>query len=174
MTTRFDEIYERLGLHEGGYTDDPNDRGNWTSGQIGVGELKGSKKGISAMSYPHLDIKNLTDAEIKEIYLRDFWNKLRCDDIPPPLDEFVFDFGVNSGTGTAAASLQGAVGTLRDGVVGPKTVAAIARKPLMEIFRQVFVDRAMIFALSPVDKLYGRGWFARLFDKTVTAIRAVG
>ena len=174
MTQRFEDAYARLSIHEGGFTDDPNDRGNWTSGQIGVGELKGSKKGISAMSYPHLDIKNLTDEEIKQIYLKDFWQKLRCDELPPPLDEFLFDFGVNSGPGAAASSLQGAVGTLRDGVIGPKTLAAVARKPVYEILRQVFVDRAMIFALSPVDRLYGRGWFARLFDKTILAVKEAG
>lgn len=174
MSDRFFEAYKRLGLHEGGFTDDPKDPGNWTGGKQGVGELKGSKRGISAASYPHLDIKNLTDGEIEDIYRQDFWRKLRCDDIPPPLDEFLFDFAVNSGTGTAAASLQGAVGTLRDGVIGPKTLAAIPLKPIYEILRQVFVDRAMIFALNQNDRLYGRGWFARLFDKTILAVKEAG
>ena len=38
----------------------PSDRGNWTSGVIGVGTLVGSKFGISAATYPTLDIPNLT------------------------------------------------------------------------------------------------------------------
>jgi lysozyme family protein len=45
----FDDAFKGLILIEKGYQDDPNDRGNWTSGVIGIGELKGTKYGISAM-----------------------------------------------------------------------------------------------------------------------------
>lgn len=55
-------------VHEGDYTADRRDPGNCTGGKVGVGETKGTKKGIAAASYPHLDIKNLTDAKIAEIY----------------------------------------------------------------------------------------------------------
>lgn len=41
-------------------TDDRNDKGNWTGGRVGVGQLKGTKYGISAAAYLHLGIKSLT------------------------------------------------------------------------------------------------------------------
>ena len=60
MTNKVLELCAKeLMVSEGGFTNDPNDRGNWTSGKIGVGELKGTKYGISAMAYPLEDIKNI-------------------------------------------------------------------------------------------------------------------
>jgi hypothetical protein len=38
---------------EGGLSMDERDPGNWTGGAIGKGELRGTKYGISAQTYPH-------------------------------------------------------------------------------------------------------------------------
>jgi hypothetical protein len=35
---------------------DERDPGNWTGGAIGKGELRGTKWGISAQTYPQIDI----------------------------------------------------------------------------------------------------------------------
>lgn len=35
-----------------------------------------SKYGITKKSYPHIDIDNLTELKAKQIYTKDFWNKL--------------------------------------------------------------------------------------------------
>ena len=35
-----------------------------------------SKYGITKKSYPNIDIDNLTELKAKEIYTKDFWNKL--------------------------------------------------------------------------------------------------
>jgi lysozyme family protein len=67
-----DVFLDQVLHHEGGYTDNEDDHGNWTGGQKGKGTLKGTNFGISAKSYPHLDIINLTQVEAKEIYRRDF------------------------------------------------------------------------------------------------------
>jgi hypothetical protein len=64
----FDQAFHRLIGHEGGYSDDRRDPGNWTKGKIGAGILKGTKYGLAANTYPNLDIKNLTLAQAKEIY----------------------------------------------------------------------------------------------------------
>lgn len=171
---RFDVLVEALGVREGGFTRDPNDDGNWTGGRKGVGQLNGTNFGISAASYPYLDIERLTWEAAKAIYRRDFWDRICCDKLGAPLDEYLFDLAVNSGAGRAAQILQAAVGTLQDGVVGPKTLAAVKARPVRDVIRLVFVERAMIFALSRNDSLYGRGWFGRLFDTTETALLAGG
>lgn len=165
----FDDCFEKVVGHEGGYTADRMDRGNWTGGEVGKGELKGTKFGISAAAYPTLNIAALTVEEAKDIYLRDYWLKMRLDDMPNPIRYELFDFAVNSGVGAAAEALQGAVGALRDGSVGPKTIAAVQKADLAELQRHLFVERAMVFALSPNDRYYGRGWYARLYDVTMKA-----
>jgi Glycosyl hydrolase 108 len=60
--------------HEGGYSNDRNDPGNWTGGKVGKGELHGTKYGIAANTYPKLDIKNLTIAQAEDMYKRDYWD----------------------------------------------------------------------------------------------------
>ena len=67
----FDVIFDRVLGHEGGFQADPRDRGNWTGGEVGKGELKGTKYGVAAMTYPELDIESLTKADAKIIFRRD-------------------------------------------------------------------------------------------------------
>ena len=59
----FDKAMNFVGLMEGGYVNDPIDKGGET------------KYGISKRSYPNLDIKNLTKEQAREIYYKDFWLK---------------------------------------------------------------------------------------------------
>ncbi|MDH1334083.1 hypothetical protein N5D77_07565 [Comamonas thiooxydans] len=68
----FDKAFDRLIGHEGKFTNNPKDDGNWTGGKQDRGELKGTKFGIAANTYPHLDIKSLTIEQAKAIYREDF------------------------------------------------------------------------------------------------------
>lgn len=95
---------------EGEYQNIPNDAGNWTGGEVGKGELKGTKYGISAASYPHLDIINLTREQAHEIYRRDYWQASGADKLPWPACLLVFDTAVLHGVG-AATAWQREVGT---------------------------------------------------------------
>lgn len=177
---RFDELVERLiRQRERGFQADPNDKGNWTSGTVGVGELKGTKYGVtwitlntaiaSGIVPPGTTIADLTVEQAKAVYRALYWDPIQGDELPPPIDEYLFDYAVNSGVRTASLALQAAVGALQDGWIGPKTLQALKTKTRMEVVRLIFVHRAMTFALSPNDEVYGRGWFARLFDLTMLA-----
>ena len=110
---------------EGGLSTDPDDPGNWTGGSKGAGELKGSKYGISAASYPALDIASLTLAEANQIRRDDYWTPVRGDDLPPALAFLVADAAYNSGVGEASRLLQASVGVAQDGDIGPVTMAAV-------------------------------------------------
>lgn len=98
---------------EGGYVDDPVDPGGETN------------MGICKRSYPHLDIKNLTVDQVREIYRRDYWQAAGCHLMPPRLDVAVFDGAVLQGPATAVKQLQKVLGVMTDGDVGPQTLAAI-------------------------------------------------
>ena len=165
----FDEAFEKLIGHEGGFQNDPKDRGNWTGGKIGKGELKGTKFGISAASYPHLDIKNITLAEAKAIYKRDFWDETLRDLIhliQPPLDFTLFDIAVNSGVPTAHKYLQKALGVKADGIIGPRTQSV-----LLDVIREWQHDKLdnrinAIRLLEMADmkgfSRNGKGWVRRV------------
>ncbi|WP_324606443.1 glycosyl hydrolase 108 family protein [Xenorhabdus nematophila] len=55
---------------EGGYVNDPHDRGGET------------QYGISQRSYPRLDIRALTQDDATAIYYRDFWLTAGCERVP--------------------------------------------------------------------------------------------
>lgn len=90
---------------EGGFQDYDWDLGNWTGCKVGVGEKKGTKYGISACSYPHLDIRNITEAQADDIYRRDYWQASGADKLPWPACLIVFDTAILHGVGTARAWL---------------------------------------------------------------------
>ena len=58
---------------------------------MGKGIRKGTKFGISAMSYPSLNIKQLTIEQAKDIYYRDFWLKLGGDKVHKAVMYQLFD-----------------------------------------------------------------------------------
>jgi lysozyme family protein len=101
----FERAFANTVGEEGGYTTNPADPGNWTGGAVNAGELKGTNYGISAASYPALDISGLTLDQAHAIYRRDYWDRLRADDLPPALALLAFDAAVNNGVGRARAWL---------------------------------------------------------------------
>lgn len=158
----FRDMMERILAHEGGYTNNPLDRGNWTSGKVGRGKLKGTKFGVSAMSYPHLDILNLTRSDACEVYFEDFYCHFEGLVIGPTARYQLLDYAVNSGVGRATKALQKAVSVQPDGVVGPKTRAAALRVGNNYIVMAVLADRLEFMISLSVWKTFGRGWAKRI------------
>ena len=147
----FDQVFDKLISHEGGYVNDPHDPGGET------------KFGISKRSYPHLDIHSLTLADAKTIYKRDFWDRAQCDKLHPDLAFDLFDGAVNSGIGQAIRWLQRAVGVADDGVVGPLTLASINRENDTSAIRARYSGHRLDFMtrLSTWD-VFGKGWARRI------------
>lgn len=158
----FDKSFDRVVLHEGKFQADPKDRGNWTSGKVGVGELKGTKCGISAMTYPHLDIKNLTMDQIRAIYYEDWYMALGMDRFRPAMQYQLFDAAVQHGFPRAARILQRAVGTRPDGAIGPKTLEATRKVELNDLLMRFISKRIDFYTRISTFNEYGRGWMRRI------------
>lgn len=158
----FEECFKLLIPNEGGLSLDREDRGNWTSGAIGHGKLKGSKYGISAASYPDLDIANLTLDDARFIYRRDFWDELQLDAIPDQIDFDMFDMAINSGISRAIKLLQKTVGAEPDGVLGPKTLHKTnSYGPLLRQHLNAY--RLLYYtSLSSSWETQGKGWTNRV------------
>lgn len=165
----FDQSFEFLIGHEGNFSNDRDDPGNWTGGKVGVGELKGTKFGISAASYPRIDIKNLTVPDAKSIYRRDFWGNVRAEELPGSLGFQVFDCAVNSGVDRAVKWLQEAVGTKIDGDFGPKTMAAVQATPEDKIELRLNGIRLCFMTECAVWPKYAKGWARRIASNLIKA-----
>lgn len=145
----FEEAFDVVVGTEGGYVNDPQDPGGETNW------------GISKRAYPKLDIKNLSKNEAEAIYLRDYWLKCRCADLPGFWRLPVFDCAVNQGCGDAIEFLQRAVGVADDGIFGPKTLAAVDRAGI-QAFDDFQVYRVLDYARLSTFGRYGKGWLRRV------------
>jgi lysozyme family protein len=164
--------------HEGGYQAMPDDPGNWTGGKIGAGALKGTKFGITAASYPALDIASLTQVDAAAIYRRDFWDRWGFARLPPPLAAKLFDAAVNLGVGPAVQALQralraagapsAAARVAEDGMLGPKTLgaaASLAPERVLPALREALAGHyRLVAARNPAQARFLAGWLARAYS----------
>lgn len=146
----FDQAFERLIGHEGGYVDHPADPGGETN------------YGISRRSYPGEDIRGMTLERTKTIYLRDYWQKAGCDYVPEPMRFDLFDMAVNSGVGKAIKTMQEAVGAHPDGVIGPKTLMLLDAADPARLRARFNGLRLAFMADLPAWPRFGRGWAKRV------------
>lgn len=164
----FDKAFNEVIGFEGGYVNNPNDKGGET------------KYGISKRSYPNIDIKNLTLDEAKEIYYKDFWNTSfielsLIDDENIAIE--LFDTGVNMGVKISSKLLQESLNLMNrnqsdwadlkiDGYCGLKTLKAYkkARKSiLLKVLNGMqFNIYKEIVEKNPKQELFFNGWMKRV------------
>jgi lysozyme family protein len=154
----FDRAFRLVVGHEGGYVNHPQDPGGET------------KFGISKRAYPHLDIPSLTLEQAAKIYRADYWRPLRCADLPWPVAIVLFDGGVNSGVGTAAKLLQLCLGVKADGVIGPVTLAAAAKRGARDLAAEMIARRLLLMSGLPTWRVFGLGWSRRLARLAMDAV----
>ena len=145
----FDIAFDRLIGHEGGYVNNPDDPGGETNW------------GISKRSYPDLDIKSLTRDQAKEIYRRDFWNRIHADEMYDGVAFQAIDFAINSGIETAVRKLQAAVRVADDGYWGPVTKAAVAAMSETDIIMRFAAQRLRFWTSLSTWTTFGKGWARR-------------
>jgi lysozyme family protein len=144
----FDQAFDRLIGHEGGYVNDPQDPGGETNW------------GISKRSYPNVDIKNLTRDGAKAIYLDDFWTPLA--DADPAIKYQVFDFAVNGGLPVAIRKLQEAIGVADDGHWGPHSMQVLGEMDVNDVLMKFNAQRLRFYTSLQKWPRFGRGWTNRV------------
>jgi lysozyme family protein len=121
MTT--DDVVAGVIAREGGYSDDPHDRGGPTKYGITARDLgRWRRLGRPATA---AEVKALSTTEAGDIYRAWYvapFTAIRDERLRAQL----VDFGVLSGVETAAIALQRLLGVRADGVVGQVTAAAAA------------------------------------------------
>lgn len=150
-----------------------SDKGNWTGGAVGVGELRGTKYGLSAAAYPTLPIAELTLDEVKPIYFRDYFVAGHCNMVVGPVAALMFDAAVNNGPGRPARWLQQSLQVVQDGVIGPRTQATLARRYAADPAATLAAFQAIRFRfmldLPTWDE--NPGWLTRLLEVPLMAVR---
>ena len=167
--SNYNECLKIILMHEGGYVNHPKDPGGETN--LGVTKRVYEEWGGTK------EMKDLTLEDVEPIYKKNYWDKIKGDDLPDGLDLCVFDFGVNAGPGRAAKFLQKLLGVTQDGGIGPQTLGALQSaigedkvtqtREMIEKYqsmRQEYYE-----GLSTFDT-FGKGWTRRVEETTHEAI----
>ncbi|MDQ7014905.1 MAG: glycosyl hydrolase 108 family protein, partial [Gammaproteobacteria bacterium] len=108
------------------------------------------------------ELRNISDAQLEQIYRSGYWDKCHCDELPEGVDYVVFDGAVNSGPSRSAKWLQGVIGAKQDGGIGPKTLAKVAEEEPVWVCN-LSCDRRLAFLQSlRTWKVFGLGWGRRV------------
>ena len=166
---KFDTVFDRVIGHEAGYTDNPKDPGNWTGGKVNSGELKGTKYGIAANTYPMLDIKNLTEEQARAIYYKDWWQACGIDRFSSAMQFQMFDAAFNHGMRNASKIYQRAVGAKDDGMIGTKTLSSASKLSENDRLMRFLSFRIKFYTSLRTFSDFGRGWSNRVADNLLYA-----
>ncbi|BES72180.1 glycoside hydrolase family 108 protein [Marinobacter nanhaiticus D15-8W] len=152
MQSVFEQALEHVLRFEGGYVNDPHDPGGETV------------YGISRRYHPNAwKHGKPTKADAAEIYLKQYWQRCRCSELPAAVAVQVFDGAVNQGCTDSVRFLQLASGAKPDGIMGPMTIKATNMCDPAKLAQGYAVERAYDYALlDHLDDRYGRGWMRRL------------
>ena len=179
----FLKAFKHVAGNEGGYANNPSDRGGETYKGIArkywgswggwkyLDEVKAVNKSPAYIN-KQLGANPKVQALVEQFYKTNFWYPLNLDLIKDQaLATNVYDFGVNAGIGAGAKRLQRAAnevcGNLTvDGEIGAKTVDAINKLDAKTVYdnfnkqRKAYYDN--IIANDASQSIFRKSWYSRI------------
>ncbi len=184
----FEAAFTRTVTNEGGYDNNPRDKGGetykgisrnnwpkWTGWPL-IDSIRdtlvkppthGTREWRNWAAYFNglLAANSGIQQRVRDFYRKNFWGRLG-DINDQRLAEETFDKSVNTGTGTAVKWLQRACGAEPDGVIGPRTITIVngCHPPtaLRDFNRQAEAYYRNIARLNPSQSVFLHGWLNRL------------
>ena len=157
MKENFDKCLAMLLEHEGGYVNSKHDRGGMTN----LGVTKRVYDEWIGRESTEQEMRDLTPDDVAPIYKKNYWDRVKGDQLPSGVDWCAFDWAVNSGSGRPAKAIQRAVGATQDGAIGNQTLGLVAEKDPKFIIDYVYTVRQAFYEGLDDYKHFGRGWSRR-------------
>lgn len=169
MKENWEKAFAAVLQHEGGYVNHPKDPG----GRTNLGVTQRAWEEYVDRDVTEAEMRALTPEIVKPFYKKQYWDKIRGDDLPSGVDYAAYDLAVNSGTGRAAKYLQKIAGVPADGVIGPKSMEAILSCNPEETV-DVLCDMRLEFLQNlPTWDTFGKGWGRRVEEVKAKAAAMV-
>ena len=153
----FENLFNRLMEHEGGYVNHPSDPGGET--------MWGVTKRVAVANGYKGSMRNLPKATAQAIADKDYWQVVRGDDLPNDVAWQVFDAAYNHGNEQAIKFLQRAVGITGndvDGIIGNQTLSAVKCMDSDRIVFLFLAERLQFFTNLRTWGTFGKGWSRRI------------
>lgn len=153
---------------EGGFSNHPNDKGGATNKGVTIAtwrQVGYDKDGDGDIDVD--DLRLLTDTDVVERVMRPhYWNRWKADQIKSQsIANLVVDWVWASGK-HGITNVQRVLGVKQDGIVGPKTLAALNNSDQRALFDRIhneriaFIDR--VITQTPSQAVFRKGWLRRL------------
>lgn len=160
---------------EGGFVDDPDDHGGATNQGVTISTWR--KVGYDKDGDADIDVDDLRLLTVDDVYHRvlkpHYWNRCRADKInSQAIANILVDWVWASGA-WAIKYTQQILGLQADGIVGPKTLAAINEANPETLFNDIWSRRERHFracAAQPGQAKFLKGWLRRLHSITYSEL----
>lgn len=151
---------------EGGFVNDPDDLGGATNKGITIGAFTEYKKRRGQKAPTVTDLKNISDAEWRDVFKSLYWDRWKADEIKnQSVANILVDWVWASGS-HGIKRPQRLLGVKADGIVGKQTIAALNAMDAATLFRMIKDDRAKfideICKARPKNEKYRKGWMNRI------------
>ena len=153
---------------EGGFANDPADRGGATNKGVTIATFEAYCKAKS-LPRPNVErLKRMTDGEWLDILKTMFWDRWQADKIKSQkLANILVDWVWGSGV-YGIKIPQRILGVKQDGIVGDETLKALNAQDPDKLFQAIYDARKKylndITISRPINKRFLRGWLNRLDD----------
>lgn len=180
--SRFDESIQHILDIEGGFVNDPDDRGGATKWGITLSFYKTHIDSSATIE----DIRDLTRSEAKEIYRNYFWNPAKFavggktySDLPVGVDSFVLSMAINMGWRQAHTLLQKAIvaageDVTIDGWLGPESINGASSVHTKRLIEKLGVKASVFYAQIVLgdrsQQKFLEGWMHRAFSETIRSV----
>ena len=152
----FDEAFDALLKHEGGFSNHAADPGGAT--RWGVTEAVARREGYTG------DMKDYPVADAKRVYRKLYWDAMRLNDVRPELRFDLFDSAVNSGVAQTVRWVQRILHVNDDGIVGVVTLNALATANAAKFLAKFNGQRLLFMTSLGTWHSFGRGWARRIAE----------
>ena len=150
----FQNLFNRLMEHEGGYVNHPTDPGGET--------MYGVTKRVARAHGYNGPMRSLPKATAQAIADKSYWQAINGDDLPRAVAWQVVDAAYNHGNKQAAKFLQRAIGASADGIIGPRTLAKVKAMDQNDIIFLFLAERLEFFTNLRIWQTFGKGWARRI------------
>jgi len=162
MSEAFEKAFKLVIEAEGGFSNDPEDRGGATMWGITQAEID-TKIGHHASIE---EVKAFPIEKAKEIYKFKYWDRMRLDEVNNDMLKIMFfDQGVNRGCGTVVKQVEALVSTTADGLMDTITLSKINGTNALDLafsfFKVSQISYIRIVKNNPSQMVFMLGWINR-------------